>query len=269
MIDVIVINMKRSTERRARMSARLDALGIPFRIFEAVDGESLSQAERDRIAPPSIWRRLIGRRDVVPGEIGCALSHINAIRANADLEFFCLLEDDAVPSPGILQFLDENKLRTLPKFDSLRLHCPPEVQIRKFPAWKLASVGSHSVCAMLVIGGSCSAQIYSRDGARKIMSKITIINAPIDEMLYMDPQIPGFRVLDVRPSVANDRGEKDSTISWRPNFVPPTLTDKPSKLIARWLRRARLMRHFILTWVVNGEVLRCPLWHLNTSGTKG
>lgn len=266
MIDVIVINMKHSTERRARMSARLDALGIPFRIFEAIDGESLSQAERDRIAPPSTWGRLMGRRDVVPGEIGCALSHVNAIRAHADLEFFCVLEDDAVPSSGMLQFLDENTLRILPKFDSLRLHSPPEVQIRKFPAWKLASVGDRSVCAMLVIGGSCSAQIYSRDGARKIMSNITTINSPIDEMLYMDPQIAGFRVLDVRPGVANDRGEQQSTISQRPEIVPPVLI--ASKLMVQWLRRARLMRHFILTWVVSGDILQAPLWHPNTSGTK-
>ena len=267
MIDVVVINMKRSAERRARISKRLDALGVAFRIFEAVDGDNLSSVERDQIAPPSLWRS-IAKRKAVAGEIGCALSHLNAIQAHSDLEFFCVLEDDAVPSTGILQFLDENTLRMLPKFDSLRLHSPPEVQIRKFPAWKVASVGDHSVCAMLVIGGSCSAQIYSRDGAQKIMSNITTINAPIDEMLYMDPQIRGFRVLDIRPSVANDLGERNSTIGWRSNVVPPTLIDKASQLIVQWVRRARLIRHFIVTWVVSGEIYQCPLWHPNAAAPK-
>src|SRR5204863_4597233 len=100
MIDVVVINMKRSAERRAGISNRLDTLGVAFRIFEAVDGDSLSPVQRDQIAPPFLWRS-IGKRKAVAGEIGCALSHLNAIRAHSDLEFFCVLEDDAVPSTGI------------------------------------------------------------------------------------------------------------------------------------------------------------------------
>jgi hypothetical protein len=99
------------------------------------------------------------------------------------------------------------------------------------------------------------------------MSNVTTINAPIDETLYMDPQIRGFRVLDVRPGVANDLGATDSTIGLRPNFVPPTLIDKASKLIAQCLRRARLVRHFIVTWVLSGEVLHCPLWHPSPAAT--
>ena len=54
MIDVIVISMKRSAERRAKISAHLETLGIPFKIFEAIDGDELSQTERD---PNRIMRR--------------------------------------------------------------------------------------------------------------------------------------------------------------------------------------------------------------------
>src|SRR5690349_20893374 len=98
MIPVIVINLKRNTERRARVSERLNALGIAFEVCDGIDGSTLSKEERDKIAPPERWLRSIEKRHPVAGEVGCALSHIDAMRANAEHEFFCVLEDDAVPS---------------------------------------------------------------------------------------------------------------------------------------------------------------------------
>src|SRR5271165_2078301 len=194
MIDVIVINMKRSVERRARIGSRLGALNVPFRIFDAIDGLSLSQSERDQIAPPKKWQRSMAARNATAGEVGCTLSHLGAIRANANLEYFCVLEDDAVLSPDFPQFLDEATLRALPQFDALKLHSSPPLQNWRYPAWKVATVGERNICAAVVFGGSCSGQVYSREGAAKINSNVKTINAIIDELLYMAPEIPGFRI---------------------------------------------------------------------------
>jgi glycosyl transferase, family 25 len=267
MIDVIVISMKRSTERRAKISAHLEALGIPFKIFEAIDGDELSQAERDQIAPPSAWWRSHCRRDALPGEVGCALSHINLIHANVGREFFCVLEDDAVPTPGLLQFLDENTLRALPQFDTLRLYSSPAMQVPKYPAWKLATVGNYSVCAVIVLGSSTSAQIHSHIGASKIISNITTINSPIDDILYIHPQIPGFRVLEVRPGVVDHVGA-DSTIYGRPTPRRSSPIAQPLEVVAHWRRRIRLTQRFIRTWVFGGQIFSYPLWRSEKGKNK-
>jgi glycosyl transferase family 25 len=264
MIDVIVISMKRSLDRRARISARLEYFGIPFRIFDAIEGEALSQEERDRIAPPKAWLRSSCGRPALPGEIGCALSHLTLARANANRDFFCVLEDDGVPSSGLKHFLDENVLHTLPKFDALRLYSSPELYGRKYPTWELTTIGNYSICTALVIGGSTSGQIYSKSGAAKIISKITTVNAPIDDVLYMHPQIPGFRVIETRPSVVNNNGDAESTILKRPQPTS-SLFVNPSKLIAQCERRIRLIQRFIFTWVLRDKIFHYPLWHFAKS----
>ena len=267
MIDVIVISMKRSTERRAKISAHLDALGIPFKIFEAIDGDELSQTERDRIAPPSAWYRSHCRRDALPGEVGCALSHINLIRANAGLEFFCVLEDDAVLTADLIQFLDPSALRNLPQFDSLRLCCSPATH-RKYPVWKLATVRNHSVCAPMMLGSGTFGQIHSSRGATKIVSNITTINSPIDDIFYIHPQIPGFRVLEVRPGVVDHADEAERVILNRPTPRRSSLIGQPLEVLAHRRRQIRLIQRFIRTWVLGGQILSYPLWRSEKDNNK-
>ena len=42
-IDVFVINLERSKERRAQMENQLGYLGLAYRFIEAVDGDKLSE----------------------------------------------------------------------------------------------------------------------------------------------------------------------------------------------------------------------------------
>ena len=44
-IRAIVINLKRSTDRRQAMEQQLQSLGIPFEFLEATDGSKLSDAD--------------------------------------------------------------------------------------------------------------------------------------------------------------------------------------------------------------------------------
>src|SRR5690349_233011 len=77
-IPVLVINLKRSEDRRAFIRRQLDGLGIAFQFFDAVDARDLSPADIQTSAPG-------GGVDycgmlTVP-EIACAVSHLRAIRS--------------------------------------------------------------------------------------------------------------------------------------------------------------------------------------------
>lgn len=72
-LEAIVINLRRSVDRRKAMQQSLDTLGLPYRFFEAIDG---------RGAPHPLFSRYDERMALVRrgiplsvGELGCFASH--------------------------------------------------------------------------------------------------------------------------------------------------------------------------------------------------
>jgi glycosyl transferase family 25 len=91
---VLVINLDRSTDRLQRIGKRLDALGLSWERLPASDGRQLDMND-----PALIDREEFGRRHgkrPLPGELGCYLSHVRALRRlmASDAEFGLVLEDD-------------------------------------------------------------------------------------------------------------------------------------------------------------------------------
>ena len=95
-IPIFVINLARSTDRRARMQSRLASMGLPARFVDAVDGNRLT-AEQSRHYDARRARRVYGS-EMTPGEIGCCLSHLLVLKHIVDsrLPHALVLEDDLV-----------------------------------------------------------------------------------------------------------------------------------------------------------------------------
>ena len=93
MIPVVVINLPRSADCRDDIAAHLGHLGIPYRLFAAVDGKTLSDAQRARYGS-----------SLPLGAMGCAESHLALLREIADGpdEFVCILEDDVFCGPSMV-----------------------------------------------------------------------------------------------------------------------------------------------------------------------
>lgn len=99
MPPIFVISLK-SSIRRESISNRLNGLGLKFNFFDAVYGRDLSQeflSEVDREFPIS---RFNTKKPLTLGEIGCAMSHINAYHyiVNNNIDRAIILEDDAIVS---------------------------------------------------------------------------------------------------------------------------------------------------------------------------
>lgn len=94
-----VINLERSPERRAKITANLDRCGVDYEIVTAIDGRDLDPA--GKIAP-TFYNK------VRPGEAGCALSHMivyQKILADG-LERALVLEDDIIVPPEFTLIVD-------------------------------------------------------------------------------------------------------------------------------------------------------------------
>ena len=93
---IFVISLARAKDRRAAMIERLNGLGAPYEIVDAVDGEAAAPALYESRLRRDIFRRKYGR-NMTLGEIGCYLSHYNLWRrvANENIPCALILEDDS------------------------------------------------------------------------------------------------------------------------------------------------------------------------------
>lgn len=120
-MKIFVINLDRSTERLKTISSRLLELGLEYERISAVDGKKME----DYTARFNLDKFLLeSKHQLVPGEAGCAESHINVwtevIRRN--LPYALVLEDDVIISAEIREIL--NNSCYFENFDYLKLDNP-------------------------------------------------------------------------------------------------------------------------------------------------
>lgn len=97
-MNIIVISLERAKERRERIKAQLEALKIGAVIMDAVDGQALTDSQKNKfINNPIGWRT---GELFKPGEIGCLMSHIKALKLAKEnkWEYVIILEDDTILS---------------------------------------------------------------------------------------------------------------------------------------------------------------------------
>lgn len=243
MVPVFVISLTRSTQRRSFIQNSLGALGIPFRFFDAIDGKVMSQVEIASMAP----QRYDGQYGFLPGEIGCAASFRAVLQKieSENSEFVCVTEDEAKFSAESRQFLEEKLLQKLPKFDVLRLHTDHKIRTKGF-AYDVALLKGYSIFAPVKSGLYCTAQIFTRAGASKILAGMIPLKAPIDNMIYRDSRIAGLRVLEVRPAVVNLH-RMESTIGKR-DLRKRTIKANLQRKTFSIARNIRSLINFIRAW---------------------
>ncbi|WP_331704370.1 glycosyltransferase family 25 protein [Enterobacter ludwigii] len=90
-MNIFIVNLKNSVERRQKMEEQLHALGLSAEFIEAVDGRFMSDDERKRVTADVNYAFL-------PGEIGCALSHQKIYKRIVDegIAQALILEDDVL-----------------------------------------------------------------------------------------------------------------------------------------------------------------------------
>jgi glycosyl transferase family 25 len=234
MVPIYVISLPGSEERRAVMRAQLNPLGVPFRFFDAVDGRKLEFSRIREVAPKGgiNYSGLL-----TPAEVGCAMSHLAVIRqiAEQDDEYAIVLEDDVLIMPGFRKFAHEEYLRSLPRFDILQLDGSHLTKPRF--AFKVACFGEYEFRALPTSHHSMYALIYAREAARRLSASLSIVTAPIDDMMFKDGRVAGLCVLSLRPSVVCHMG-LPSVIGERPRLA--NNLKKMCREVRRfqsWLRR--------------------------------
>lgn len=95
-IKFFVINLDKSPERLSLISSQFHAQKLNINRVPAIDGMEINL---NKEADNDACKYEMGR-NIQAGEVGCFLSHINALKsfANSNSEFAVILEDDAIIS---------------------------------------------------------------------------------------------------------------------------------------------------------------------------
>lgn len=251
MIPVHVISLAHSHERRAFMQGQLDSLGISFRFFDAIDGSKMSDSQLMTAAPKG-GVEYCGL--LTPGEIGAALSHLAIIREIAEGEhsYAAVIEDDVGVTKEARTFFDERVLRLLPPFGVLQLGNGPQ---RSRLALKVGSVRDHEVFASPRCSFSMPGLIYTREAARMIATSISVITAPIDNMIFRERRPFGLTVVEIVPRVVQHNDNLRSEIGLRPR---PKGLSKLGRELRRLRNSARMWCSFVYAWGFSGLVRLRP-----------
>lgn len=203
---VMLINLPRSTDRLARMRQRLKELGLDYELLPAVDGRADWDHLRSTV-DVTAFERHVGR-DVLPGEVGCYHSHLQAWRRllASDAQVLLVLEDDMVFHDDFTMALC-TALRGRAHWDMLKL-----AKIRAKQPVCQGRLGSYRLNAYLGAATGFGAYLVQRETAHRLLPHLVPIRAPIDRELEQ-VQRHDIRHFGLEPFPSHPQDEGQSTIT--------------------------------------------------------
>ncbi len=176
-IGTWLINLERAETRRAAMLPRMEALGIPYKLFAAVDGRAEAEAlERD--VDRAAYERNTGGI-LLPGKMGCYHSHLRVWRelVASDHPVALILEDDVVFHDDFLDSVDA-ALSVADHWDAVRFNA-----IRaKIPVTQ-GTVGPYRLNAYIGPFTGNGAYLIKREVAQRLLPRLLPMTRPFDHEL--------------------------------------------------------------------------------------
>lgn len=205
-IPVWLISLERATARREKMIPRLDALGLDYQIFDAVDGRVEAEALAHNVDRAAFERNTGGA--LLPGKIGVYHSHLQvwdrliASQAPAAL----ILEDDVVFHDDFLDGMDA-ALAAHAHWDVIRFNA-----IRAKLPVKQGRTGRYCVNAYIGPFTGNGAYLIKRETAARLRPTLLPMTRPLDHELNRF-FVHGYRQrgLEPWPSHVDDEGESQIT----------------------------------------------------------
>ena len=172
-----VINLDRAPERLARIGAQLQRLKLPYTRLAAVDAHALT-TEQHASLDAAAYRRKHGMTPVL-GELGCYLSHVQAMHAflASDALFALILEDDALlhdSLPAVLQGLMNQPNRwDVAKLSAVHSGTPVPYAV---------VAPGHQLAVMLSRCTGSSAYLLNRHAAQAYVQGLLPMSLPYDHV---------------------------------------------------------------------------------------
>ncbi|NBU48779.1 MAG: glycosyltransferase family 25 protein [Betaproteobacteria bacterium] len=202
-----VINLDRAPQRLERIGAQLDALGVAWTRFPAVEGKGVPASEQAALLDRSGFERRHGMTPSL-GELGCYLSHVRLMQAFLDTahEFALILEDDAQPTAALPEVL-RGLMAARGRWDMVKLSAIHSGS----PIGVMALGPGHQLGVMFSRCTGSSAYVINRAAAQRYVQRLLPMQLPYDHA-YDRGWVYGLKVRRVFPEVCVHDDQVESTI---------------------------------------------------------
>jgi|LSQX01.2.fsa_nt_gb glycosyl transferase family 25 len=212
-VPVWIINLKRDTERLQFMQEQMERLGIDYRVIEAIDGRSLGEDEKEPYSK-SIALRDFGR-ELTPGEIGCALTHIRIWNQTIeeDINEVLVLEDDVYIGIGLIEVL-KHRDRLPQDYQHINFSTNAlQIPFGDFVT-DIYRASRHAERPYLT-----STYLITKNGAQKLLDLVSPLYMPIDNFITITDIVsygiyPRVAVLSETPSGIGSRWKNMPKLSF-------------------------------------------------------
>jgi len=207
---VYVINLARSSERRAHVTAELEKTGLTYEIVPAVDGRELDLGDRG-VADPAV----ISYNRLPEGAVGCALSHIKAQqKAISDgVSTALILEDDVNLPPDLGSIVDAVSMHmTGAEVALLNYQTDEPCQLSLTDAVTLPAARLLALPVDVTQLTSAAGYIITRSACERMTKNAPPIRANADDWQFFYKEEILDRVRCIWPQVILKNPKMDSTI---------------------------------------------------------
>ena len=173
---IYIISLPGETARRAVCKAAMEAWGLPFTFFDAVEGARLSEAEITSVYDPDKNKKLFKRPLSAP-EIGCYLSHHTLWKRIGEDHYpgAVVLEDDFDADDALATLLREISRLEL-RNRLVKLHS--EKRVSGKPVADLAD--GYQLIEPRNVPGQTLGYVVSREAAANLAEKALPFGRPVD-----------------------------------------------------------------------------------------
>ncbi len=208
---VWLISLTSATERRQRMDSQLTAMGLQYRVFDAVDGRA-SEAELLKQVDQKAYERNMGSQ-LLPGKMGVYASHIGVWQEflASPYSTALILEDDVVFHPDF-QHAVSAAMSAREHWDIIRFNC-----IRAKLPVKQFSVGQYRANAYVGPFTGNATYLITRGTAARILPNLKPQTRALDHELNRF-FIHHYRQLGLEPWASHPDDQGTSTITGK-NFA--------------------------------------------------
>ena len=205
---IVVVNLERASERRARMARQFGALGLNYEIKPAIDGRRLTAEQLALVDRKG--RRRLGLYPQPDGSIACWLTYREVLRDLVDNgpDMMAIFQDDAQLAPALPDVLNALERQPFP-FDVVLLH-RRRPQRPFIPCVQLTS--RHQAGRVRYSDDGAEGIVISRAAARHFIRTTPRMVLAIDHALLRFWR-NGLNVFYVNPAVVRHGGYEDSYIS--------------------------------------------------------
>jgi len=234
-IAFYVINLDRSTDRMEQFTKDFASFPVPFIRVPAIEGKNLTIPVEGYDA--FMFFLNVGR-EASPGEIGCYISHIKALKLflESGKPFGMICEDDAMPIPESYEAVKQ-AIAHADTWDLLRLYGGRAKT--SFPYQELTA--THNLCTSITGMVPAAAYVVNRCAAQKLVQRLLPITDLYDSALHHGRC--GIRESTVFPNcLLRGENQANSTLGYgyKRNLQPWNLVYWTSRLFRL---RVRIVRY--------------------------